>query len=76
MDVVERLTCNCNPTFIYRSRASFKSHTKSNRHRAWYLEQENMELRIRLGTLEQECTRLRNDIVTLAHVAGSIYTQD
>ena len=35
MELVESLECGCNPSRPYASRATFRAHTSSNRHRAW-----------------------------------------
>lgn len=35
MELAERLECGCNPTMTYASRATFRAHASSKRHRAW-----------------------------------------
>ena len=43
MDIVETLECACNPGKAYASRASFKNHFGSNRHKAWEKDQNTDE---------------------------------
>ena len=35
MEIVESLQCGCNPSRTYASKATFRAHASSNRHRAW-----------------------------------------
>lgn len=48
MELVERLECGCNPSRTYASRATFRAHASSNRHRAWAAD------RTRLGAAKTE----------------------
>jgi hypothetical protein len=42
MELVERLECGCNPAHVYATRATFKAHANSNRHRAWIADQNRL----------------------------------
>lgn len=35
MDIVETLECGCNPSKPYASKATYRAHLSTNRHRAW-----------------------------------------
>ncbi len=42
MELVERLECGCNPSKTYASRATFRAHRTTNRHRAWESERSRL----------------------------------
>jgi hypothetical protein len=42
MEIVERLECGCNPSKTYASKATFRAHRSTNRHRAWESERSRL----------------------------------
>jgi 5-methylcytosine-specific restriction endonuclease McrA len=72
MNIIQSLTCECNPGKVYASKSTFSSHIKSRRHQQWEVGNESKHVRIRSET---EIRRLKRRIVQLEQLVQDLCTK-
>ena len=69
MNLIQLLTCECNPGKVYASKSTFTSHAKSRRHHQWETGTESKQVRVRSET---EIRKLKRRIVQLEHLVQNL----
>ncbi len=60
--------CECNPTKLYASKATFNKHFASKRHKDWESTDELREMKIQLTHAQNEILALRTEVNRLMHL--------
>lgn len=67
MDILaERLECNCNPGFVYKSKSTFRTHYKSQRHIAFEFKQQELNHRKTIIELNNQIVKLKLEKLDLS----------
>lgn len=67
--LVEIYHCDCNPTFTYKNKQSFKNHFQSIRHQNWQHQFDDQHYRRRITELENIVSSLKVEINTWKEMA-------
>lgn len=69
--LAESYQCDCNPGKLYRNRATFAAHRKTQRHRAWEAERSGRDAAARDAEKVAEIARLRRRVRELEEIIAS-----